>query len=84
MPIFEYKCKKCGKQFEELVSGDRNKAIPCPSCKSSETEKLMSAIGSISMGKSIGPCGSSCSSAASCATSGGGGSCGCSGSCGGH
>lgn len=79
MPIFEYKCKKCGNQFEELVSGDRNKIIPCPKCQSSETEKQMSVIGAISMGSSIGPCGSSCASANSCATTGG---CGCSGGCG--
>ncbi|HMA66160.1 MAG: FmdB family zinc ribbon protein [Fibrobacterota bacterium] len=77
MPIFEYKCTKCGNKFEELVSGDRNKAIPCPSCKSMETEKLMSAVGTISMGKSMGPCGTSCASATSCASSGGG-------CCGGH
>jgi putative FmdB family regulatory protein len=73
MPIFEYRCKECGKVFEELISGDRNRSIPCPSCQSSNTEKLMSAIGGISMGKSsAGPCGSSCSSASSCCSSGGG------------
>ena len=73
MPIFEYRCQKCEKFFEELVSGDRNKKMPCPACGSLETEKLMSAIGGIAMGKmSSGPaCGStSCASAASCAASG--------------
>jgi putative FmdB family regulatory protein len=69
MPLFEYRCSKCGNKFEELVTGDRNAQIPCPSCKATSTEKLMSAIGGISMGKpSTGfpPCGSSgCSSAGS-------------------
>ena len=72
MPIFEYRCRKCGKTFEEIISGDRDKKLPCPSCQSLETEKMMSVIGGISMGKATGPCGSSCASASSCAASGGG------------
>lgn len=72
MPIFEYKCQKCGKVFEEIVTGNRDKTIPCPSCQSQETEKLMSAIGCISMGKTTGSCGSACANASSCAASGGG------------
>jgi putative FmdB family regulatory protein len=77
MPIFEYKCETCKKVFEEIVHGDRDRIVPCPSCNSTETIKLMSAIGGISMGKATGPCGSSCASASSCAASGGG-------CCGGH
>jgi len=73
MPIFEYRCRECGKVFEELVTGDRDKTLPCPSCNSRETEKLMSAIGAISMGKSADSfCGSACSHSHSCAASGGG------------
>jgi putative FmdB family regulatory protein len=75
MPIFEYRCTKCGNKFEELVTGDRDKQIPCPSCGAKSTEKQMSAIGGISMGKSSsGPsCGSGgCSpaSGSSCCSSG--------------
>ena len=41
MPIYEYRCEKCGCDFEELVFGD---AIPpCPKCSSAKTHKLMSA-----------------------------------------
>lgn len=40
MPIFEYQCVNCGKQFEELVMKDQKPA--CPVCGSIETEKLMS------------------------------------------
>ncbi len=73
MPIFEYHCNKCGKTFEELVWGDRNRAIPCPHCGNQSTEKLISVIGGIAMGKSGTPaCTSSCPSASSCASSGGG------------
>ena len=40
MPIYEYTCTKCGKDFEELVFGD---ALPaCPHCGAAETRKLMS------------------------------------------
>ncbi len=40
MPIFEYKCTACGKEFEEVVLGDAQPA--CPECGSENTEKLMS------------------------------------------
>ena len=41
MPIFEYACKKCGKEFEALVL-KTTPAPSCPKCKSSELEKLIS------------------------------------------
>jgi putative FmdB family regulatory protein len=41
MPIYEYICKQCGAEFEELVFG--GEAVPCPECGATETEKLMSA-----------------------------------------
>ena len=42
MPIYEYICKDCGHEFEELVfSQDEN--VPCPKCGGTDTEKLMSA-----------------------------------------
>ncbi|MBG0776806.1 MAG: zinc ribbon domain-containing protein [Desulfovibrionaceae bacterium] len=40
MPIHEYRCEKCGKEFEELVFGEE--AVACPECGSTKTEKLMS------------------------------------------
>jgi putative FmdB family regulatory protein len=40
MPIYEYKCRACGRQFEELV---RDAVTPpCPSCRSSEVERTIS------------------------------------------
>jgi putative FmdB family regulatory protein len=73
MPIFEYRCPKCELVFEELVSGEnRDTSIACPNCGSKETEKLMSVIGAISMGKSSSNtyCQSHCSNTQSCASSG--------------
>ncbi|CAM2058602.1 putative regulatory protein, FmdB family [Desulfovibrionales bacterium] len=41
MPIYEYHCKECKKEFEELVFYDTG-LIQCPHCKSKQTNKLMS------------------------------------------
>lgn len=40
MPIFEYKCRTCGNQFEALVR--KSDTPSCPSCKGSDLEKLLS------------------------------------------
>ncbi len=42
MPIFEYKCLKCGHKFEELVSG--GKSPHCPKCGSVNLKKLISSF----------------------------------------
>jgi putative FmdB family regulatory protein len=46
MPIFEYRCKSCGKSFEAIVSGSSLPA--CPDCASADLEKQFSvfAVGS--------------------------------------
>jgi putative FmdB family regulatory protein len=41
MPIFEYACKACRKEFEALVRAG-SPAPSCPSCASSDLEKLIS------------------------------------------
>lgn len=41
MPIFEYACKQCGKEFETLVRPGSD-APSCPACKNTELEKLLS------------------------------------------
>ena len=40
MPIYEYSCEKCSRDFEELVFDDTSPA--CPHCGSHATHKLMS------------------------------------------
>lgn len=40
MPIYEYKCQKCGNEFEALVRKSDEPA--CPSCKSTELERQIS------------------------------------------
>jgi putative FmdB family regulatory protein len=46
MPIFEYRCNKCGKEFEELVSSADSDA-ECPECCSPDVEKLISGFSSL-------------------------------------
>ena len=41
MPIFEYTCSKCGRNFEELVRSAGQK-VTCPACGSSKIEKNFS------------------------------------------
>jgi putative FmdB family regulatory protein len=60
VPLYEYACRSCGRQFEELVFGQAKPA--CPACRSAEVERLMSVV---AVGRSdkaspapAGPCGS--------------------------
>lgn len=40
MPIYEYNCQNCGKEFEELVRGTETPA--CPICNSNNVERKLS------------------------------------------
>lgn len=73
MPIYEYHCDNCDRDFEYLVFG-KKKPEGCTTCGSKKVNKLMSACGFISKGSSgetvgASASGSSCGgcSAASCA-----------------
>lgn len=43
MPIYEYKCLKCGHQFEVIQRFSDNPVEICPNCKNNKVEKLVSA-----------------------------------------
>lgn len=48
MPIFEYRCQKCGHCFEQLVfAGDMEKGLTCPQCGDAGVEKLMSCVNAL-------------------------------------
>lgn len=42
MPLYEYRCKQCGHQFEKIQSFSAPEEKECPVCKG-ELEKLISA-----------------------------------------
>ena len=57
MPIYEYKCNKCGCIFEELIfRSDCMDQLDCPSCGDGDTCRLMSsfACGSSSGSRDLG------------------------------
>ncbi|MBI9084463.1 MAG: zinc ribbon domain-containing protein [Desulfobacterales bacterium] len=49
MPIYEYTCERCGKEFECLVfqSDDRPE---CPDCNCAKVNRVMSTCGFVSKG----------------------------------
>jgi putative FmdB family regulatory protein len=74
MPLFEYRCRECGHQFEFLTRSTLTPA--CPKCESQQLEKQLSvfAVGGSSSGAGAqvapdSPC-------ASCGIPGGPGACG--------
>ena len=42
MPIYEYRCRDCGHQFERLVRTFEPVEGRCPACESSNVEQLLS------------------------------------------
>lgn len=60
MPLFEYQCQSCSKEFELLVRG--SETPKCPSCRSTELQKRLSVFAAHAGGSSRamnapGPCG---------------------------
>lgn len=64
MPILQYKCKKCGKRFEELVKKYTD-SVCCPDC-GGETERDYSGEMYSSTGKRSKNCTGHCSTCGGC------------------
>ena len=54
MPIYEYHCNGCNKNFEYLVLG-RDETPDCPSCSGNDVRRQMSACGFVSKGSGGAP-----------------------------
>lgn len=47
MPMYEYRCRKCGRLFELLRRmQDADRELECPECLSEEVERLLSTFAS--------------------------------------
>jgi len=59
MPIFEYRCRECGAQFEKIVRSERD-AVSCERCRSRKLDRLLSVFAvSGATGEAVtesGPC----------------------------
>ncbi len=68
MPLYEYQCNECGKEFEKMVRfSEADHSPECPSCHGQDTRKKISSFASL--GSSFG--GASISSGSNCGSSGG-------------
>ncbi len=47
MPIYDYKCQKCGQKVEIFQKTLTQKPVVCPDCGSTQMEKLITAPGVI-------------------------------------
>lgn len=69
MPIYEYRCRGCGEDFEKYVPGASTK-VACPSCAGGDVMRKLSVFGL----RSDSPVASTVSGGGGCC---GGGGCGC-------
>jgi putative FmdB family regulatory protein len=67
MPIYEYKCMKCNKDFEYLVLGS-DSSVSCPECNGNKVKRQMSACSFKSDGN-YSPSSGSSSGCATCSSS---------------
>ncbi len=64
MPVFQYKCKKCGKSFEELVKKFDDE-VHCPAC-GSPAERVWNGEMFSSTGKTSKKCSGNCKTCNGC------------------
>ena len=66
MPLYEYICTDCGREFEQMMRFDQaEERPPCPDCASPDTRKKLSLFSSKNQSSSV-------SSSGSCGTGSGG------------
>jgi putative FmdB family regulatory protein len=53
MPIYEFKCKKCGSKFEQRLGFFHSKgSVKCPNCGSTDPDRVFSPFMTDSSGSS--------------------------------
>jgi len=63
VPIFEFRCRRCGHEFEKLV-GTASTPVACPSCSARKVEKKFSVFGARSGGRFTASTGGGCTGCA--------------------
>jgi putative FmdB family regulatory protein len=71
MPIYEYRCRGCGKDFEKYLARPSS-GVACPSCDSADVSRKLSVFGMKSDG-ALAPSGAAAGMSGGCC----GGGCGC-------
>ncbi|MGV8123762.1 MAG: zinc ribbon domain-containing protein [Candidatus Xenobiia bacterium LiM19] len=70
MPIYEYKCPKCGHREELLVKSSDSAPVTCSTCGAAGLERIFSSSFSVSSSgrESAGSSGTCCGSSTPCAS----------------
>ncbi len=61
MPIYEFRCRKCGNVFEQIVFTTDYQDVKCPKCGDGPPDRMLSTFSAKSSG-GLGKSFSSCSS----------------------
>ena len=64
MPLLQYKCPKCGKEFEELVKSYTD-SVDCPDCKQ-PCNRSYSGTMFTATGKPVKKCSGNCKTCGGC------------------
>lgn len=62
MPIFDFICEECKKQFDIMISNADKHKVKCPDCGSGNIKQLLSPFSSSSKGKAPSLHGDACRS----------------------
>ena len=54
MPLYEFRCTKCGHEFEQIVFPSDNEPMKCPRCRARKPERLLSIFSSSTTGTRAG------------------------------
>ena len=68
MPLYEYRCNRCGACFEHLARSSSSPAPICPKCGHHKTSRQLSSFSASIRGSSGSACSSGTCSTGACST----------------